>query len=179
MVLVFFDETPCNLVDGTSVSEGPVVSVIRTVDGGNTFLWIGTCVPDRSLNIRLITYAVGKVRCSAITTEKQQKYESERVSGKITETKLNSGRIKIIKRSLCNVEVALIRVLNKLSGFSASVYISYPRLGCGVIFIILLRTRGDDTLGKNRSCHPVHRMKFKSNRTVAPLLSIVFSSAWQ
>jgi hypothetical protein len=167
------------LVDGTSVSEGPVVSIIRIIDGGNTFLWISTCVLDLSLNIRLITYAVGIVRYSAITTEEKSNYESERVSGKIAETKLNSGRMKIIKRSLCNVEVALIRVLNKLSGFSASVYILYPRLGCGVIFIILLHRKGDDTLGKSRSCHPVHRMKFKSNRTVAPLLWILFSSAWQ
>jgi hypothetical protein len=177
--MVFLDETPCNLVDGTSVSEGSVVSIIRIVDGGSTLLWIGTCVPDRSLNIRLITYSAGIVRRSAITTEGKPKRESERVSGKIAETRLNPGRIKIIKRSLCNVEVALIPVLNKLSCFSASVYILYPRLGCGVIFITLLRRKGDDTLGKSRSCHPVHRMKFKSNRTVAPLLWILFSSAWQ
>jgi hypothetical protein len=38
MGMVFLDETPYNLVDGTSVSEGPVVSIIRIIDGGNTFL---------------------------------------------------------------------------------------------------------------------------------------------
>ena len=41
----------------------------------------------------------------------------------------------VTKRALCNIEVALIRVLNKLSGFSASVYSLNPVLGCRVIFI--------------------------------------------
>jgi hypothetical protein len=138
MDMVLLDEKPCNLLDGTSVSEGPVVSFIRIVDGDKTFLWIGTCAPNRGLNIRLVTYAVGIVRHSAVITEKKQIYENERVSENLRETKLNSGRMRIIKRSLCSVEVAFIRVLNKLSGFSASVYFLYPRLGCVVIFIILL-----------------------------------------
>jgi hypothetical protein len=41
----------------------------------------------------------------------------------------------VTKRSLCNIEVAWIGVLNKLSGFSESVYSLNPGLGCRVIFI--------------------------------------------
>jgi len=54
----------------------------------------------------------------------------------VRKIRFNSGGTGIVtKRSLCYTEVAWIGVLNKLSGFSWSVYSLNPGLGCRVIFI--------------------------------------------
>jgi hypothetical protein len=80
--------------------------------------------------------------------------------------KFNSGRMRVItKSSLCNIEVALIGVLNKLRGFSASVYSFEPRSG---VYGYFYNRKGDGGLGRSRICQPVQPMKLESNLTVAP-----------